>query len=104
MIKLLRNSNVALIGAGRIGKAFLQIILGSNFTGQNIRVLGVADIRESADGLVFARKRGIFTTSNFRDLYELNRLNVLIELTGNDFVVQELRNGVPKQIRLIDHY
>jgi PAS domain S-box-containing protein len=104
VIELLENSNIALIGAGRIGKIFLEIILGPNFIDRNIRVLGVADIKEAAKGILFARDHGIFTTSDFTDFYHIKDLNIIIELTADDSVITKVRESMPKSIRVIDHY
>ena len=58
----LENSKIAIVGGGRVCKAILKIVLGENFINHKLNILGVADINERAEGLVYAKKKGIFTT------------------------------------------
>jgi len=54
MRDILNNSNIAVVGGGRVCKAMLKIVMGKNFH-QKMAILGVADINEQAEGLVYAR-------------------------------------------------
>jgi len=50
MIKdILTYSNIAIVGGGRVCKAILEIVLGENFSGKGIRIVGVADINDEAE-------------------------------------------------------
>jgi PAS domain S-box-containing protein len=101
--KILTYSNIAIVGGGRVCKAILQIILGENFRGKGIRIVGVADIEEEAEGFVYAREKGLYTTTEYRELYHLEGLDVIIELTGDNEVLEELKVSKPEKVRLIDH-
>jgi PAS domain S-box-containing protein len=103
MRDMLHNSKVAIVGGGKVCKAILKILLGKNFP-QKIDILGVADINEQAKGLVYARKKGIFTTLDYRDLYRLEGLNLIIELTGDNGVLNQIKSTKPADVRLIDHF
>ena len=104
MKEILENSNIAIVGGGRVCKAILEIILGENFVGQRLNIAGVADINDEAEGLVYARDKGIFTTLDYRDLYKNKKLNLIIELTGDNRVLEELKATKPAEVRLIDHF
>lgn len=104
MKEILENSNIAIVGGGRVCKAILEIILGENFIGQRLSIAGVADINDEAEGLVYAREKGIFTTLDYRDLYKDKKLNLIIELTGDNRVLEELKATKPAEVRLIDHF
>jgi two-component system NtrC family sensor kinase len=43
-------------------------------------------------------------TQDFRELYQIPDLELIVELTGSDAVFQELARGCPRQVRLIDHF
>jgi len=62
MREILKDSNIAIVGGGRVCKAILKIILGEDFINQKLNILGVADINDNAKGLMYAREKGIFTT------------------------------------------
>ena len=58
-------------------------------------VLGVADIDMQAEGLQFARQLGIRTTTDYRELYALDGLQCLLELTMDpDSPVEEVVGGI----------
>jgi len=102
MRDILNNSNIAVVGGGRVCKAMLKIVMGKNFH-QKMAILGVADINEQAEGLVYAREKGIFTTLNYRELYNIEGLDLIIEVTGDDRLLEEIKSTKPRNVRLIDH-
>ena len=102
MRDILNNSNIAVVGGGRVCKAMLKILMGNNFH-QKMAILGVADINEQAEGLVYAREKKIFTTLNYRDLYNIEGLDLIIEVTGDDRLLEEIKSTKPRNVRLIDH-
>jgi len=103
MRDILHNSKVAIVGGGKVCKAILKIVFGKNFP-QKADILGVADIDEHAEGLVYARKKGIFTTLDYKDFYQFEGLNLIIELTGDDRVLNLIKSTKPAYVRLIDHF
>jgi len=104
MKEILEHSNIAIVGGGRVCKAILTIVLGDNLSNHELNILGVADIRETAGGLVYARNKGIFTTLDYRELYDIRGLNLIIELTGDSRVLEEIETTKPAEVRLIDHF
>ena len=103
MRDILHDSNIAVVGGGRVCKAILKIIFGKHFP-QKINILGVADVSKQAEGLVYARNKGIFTTLDYKDLYTIEGLDLIIELTGDNKVLEELKATKPAHARLIDHF
>ena len=82
---------------------FLEYLLDKNNVAQIPSVLGVADINPQAEGLRYADSLGIFTTQNYRDLYKIEGLKVLIELTDDATLWDVIRKNKPAEIELIDH-
>ncbi|MGD8960509.1 MAG: PAS domain-containing sensor histidine kinase, partial [Desulfobacteraceae bacterium] len=74
MIENLLGFNIAVIGGGRFCKILLEFLHEKNLVERNVTVLGVADINPHAEGLLFARQLGIFTTHDYRELYNLKNL------------------------------
>ncbi|MBW1690072.1 MAG: PAS domain S-box protein [Deltaproteobacteria bacterium] len=104
MREILNYSNIAIVGGGRVCKAILEIVLGENFRGKGMKIIGVADINEGAEGFEYAKKRGLYTTTEYRELYQIEGLDVIIELTGDNEVLEELKATRPADVRLIDHF
>ena len=102
--EILTYSNIAIVGGGRVCKAILEIVLGENFSGKRMRIIGVADIDSEAEGIVFAREKGLYITTEYRELYQIEGLDVIIELTGDGEILEELKASKPQKVRLIDHF
>ena len=100
MKEILQNSNIAIVGGGRVCKAILEIVLEESFLKQKLNISGIADINDRVE----AREKGIFTTLDYRDLYDIRGLNLIIELTGDNRVLEELKATKPEKLRLIDHF
>ncbi|MFH1624234.1 MAG: PAS domain S-box protein, partial [Pseudomonadota bacterium] len=104
MKEILRNKNLAFIGGGIACKAILQILLAKTFSNEGWDIIGVADINNKAEGLLYAREKGIFTTLEYKDLYGFKELDLIFELTGDDKILEEIRATKPSDIVLIDHF
>ncbi|MCP4762022.1 MAG: PAS domain S-box protein, partial [archaeon] len=103
MIDILYNSNIAFIGGGSICKEILETILGRYFNDLNLTVIGVADTNNKAKGLTYAKKKGLFTTKDYKELLKIKGIDLIIELTGDYNVLNELKVSKPSQAKLIDH-
>ena len=103
MLNELLKSNFAIIGGGRFCKNLLRLLSSDSFKDQDFSVLGVADVNARAEGLVYAAQIGIFTTSNFNDLYQLDNLEFIIELTGDAKLTAELSQSKPDKLKIIDY-
>jgi PAS domain S-box-containing protein len=103
MIENLKNSKIAIIGGGRFCKILLEFLCERNVPECSVTVLGVADIKPHAEGLLFARQLGIFTTHDYRELYDLENLEVLIEITDDPALGETIGKTKPEGVQLIDH-
>ena len=104
MIAALLGSNIAIVGGGRICKAILQTLSSENFGQKNFTILGVADIDDQAKGLNYARQLGVFTTNDYRQLFKIENLHSIIELTKDDDLSEDIRRSTPHGIRFFDHF
>ncbi|MBI9082233.1 MAG: PAS domain S-box protein [Desulfobacterales bacterium] len=104
MIRILRGDKVAIVGGGRFCKEFLTLLLGSDFHRQRPVVVGVADPNPRAPGIGFARSHGIATFDDYGDFFAIQNLDVIIELTQNDLLAEEIRSRKPYTLHVIDHF
>ena len=93
--------NVAIVGGGPGCKAIMDIIFADKLSELRMNLIGVACTNPKAVGYCYAQERGIFTTRDYRDLYKLKDLNMLIELTGREEVANEISQTKPEHVRLI---
>jgi PAS domain S-box-containing protein len=103
MLDKLLKSNIAIIGGGNFCKKLLQLLFSEHFKDCKLTILGIADIDDEAEGFVYAKQMGIFTTRNYRELYPLKDLQVLIELTANSELWGMINDEKPEGVELIDH-
>jgi len=94
---------VALVGGGPGGLAVLKMFESDIFTQLKAKVIGVADINPEAPGFVYAKQKGLFTTTDYKDFYRIPELYLIIELTGKEDVLHEITQTKPAHIQLVDH-
>ncbi|MEH7746366.1 DUF1002 domain-containing protein [Neobacillus drentensis] len=88
--------NVMIVGAGKGGTAILKILKESEV----LKVSVVIDRNLNAPGILLARTEGINTGTDWQP-YLTDQIDIIIEVTGNEVVFQELRNAKNKQTVLI---
>ncbi len=95
--------NVAIVGGGPGCKAILDMMFAEKLSQLRMKPIGVACTNPKAVGYRYAQEKGIYTTRDYRDLYSLEGLNMIIELTGRTEVANEISRTKPDHVRLMDH-
>ena len=95
--------NVAIVGGGKACHNLLRVLDEDRLARLRMRVLGVSDRNPEAPGFRYAEELGLFTTTTLQELYTLEELNLIIELTGSEKVRDEILKTKPSGISFIDH-
>ncbi|MES0362420.1 MAG: PAS domain S-box protein [Desulfobacteria bacterium] len=103
MMEQLEAINVGIVGGGRGCKAVIEMILARKLKRLRMKIVGVADLYQDAVGYRYAQEQGIYTTTDYRDLYRLKDLHMIIELTAREEVANEIPRTKPKHVRFMDH-
>jgi PAS domain S-box-containing protein len=98
-----KHLNVAIVGGGPGCKAIMEMIFAEKLSQLRMNLIGVACTNPKAVGYRYAQENGIYTTKDYRDLYKLKDLNMIIELTGRQEVVNEISRTKPAHVRFLDH-
>jgi len=98
-----RALNVGIVGGGPGCEAIMGMIFAEKLSEVRMKLIGVASTNTKAVGYLYAKEKGLYTTRDYRDLYQLKDLNMIIELTGRDEVAGEISRTKPDHIRLMDH-
>jgi len=88
--KLRRSASatrVAIIGAGRGGKALMEIFAEDPL----VHIVGIAEIDPNAAGIRLARQLRIPVTRDYRELLEMECVDLIIDVTGNPEVAEVLQ-------------
>ncbi|RJO64819.1 MAG: PAS domain S-box protein [Myxococcales bacterium] len=100
-----RPLNMAIVGGGRACESFLNMIRLGRLGRFAFEVCGVADVQLDSPGIRYAREIGIpKITTDFRELLTIPDLDLIVELTGNDRVRDELERLRPRHVRLVDSF
>jgi two-component system cell cycle sensor histidine kinase/response regulator CckA len=103
MMEPVKALNVAIVGGGLGCKAIMDMIFAERLSGLRMKLIGVADINPKAMGYRYAQEKGIYTTTDYRGLYKFKDLDMIIEVTGDEEVANEISRTKPDHIRLVDH-
>jgi two-component system, NtrC family, sensor kinase len=95
--------NLALVGGGETCRHFLEFLGKVSPPHLDIHILGVCDIHPQAHGLQLAKKLGIFTTQDCREIFKIEGLHGVLELTHRRDVLLELARYKPDDVWIIDH-
>jgi PAS domain S-box-containing protein len=102
-MKIAKAVNVAIVGGGVGCKVIMDIIFDEKLSQLRMNLIGVSDTNPEAVGYRYAQQMGIFTSRDYRDLYKLQELNMIIELTGLEEVTREISRNKPDHVHLMDH-
>lgn len=87
---------IAVVGGGRRCLSLLEVLENNETTDIRACIVGVADINPEAVGYRYARDTGIFTTHDYKRLFELPRVDLVVNLTGNQGLCPDLNSCAPK--------
>ena len=99
----MKTYNVAIIGAGRGCLAIMDMISTDRLRQLQMYIEGIADINPEAPALRHAQSLNIFTTSKYKDLFDIPNLDLIIELTGDPLLSQTIQGEKPAHVHLMDH-
>ncbi|MBW1808496.1 MAG: PAS domain S-box protein [Deltaproteobacteria bacterium] len=100
-----RPLNAAIVGGGKGCVSILKMVEGDELGRFRMRVLGVADPDQNAQGIRYAIESKVpVVTSDYHELYKIPDLDFIIELTGLYEVRDEIERSRPRNLRLIDHF
>ncbi len=93
----------AFVGAGPGCRAVLELFQQGRLPFLNLEILAVVDLDPRAEGMRFAREQGWRTLTRIDDALALDGLQLVIELTGRDEVLEEIYQHLPSGVRVMDH-
>ncbi|MEW5924089.1 MAG: PAS domain-containing protein [Candidatus Zixiibacteriota bacterium] len=93
-----------IIGGGKGCRAIIELSLGGFLKELPLDMLYVVDLDHNAPGCVFAREHNLKTSNDMHGILSSTpNIELIIELTGNDEVLESIYKIMPPGARLIDH-
>ena len=76
--------NIVIIGGGKAS----VVIINHFVNNKEVRIIGICDLDETAEGVIQAKKHGILTSNKIEEMVSRSDVNMVIELTGEPKVRQ----------------
>ncbi len=95
--------HVAIVGGGKACLNLLKILDEERLSRLKLKLLGVSDKDSEAPGFRYAQELNLFTTTDLEELFNLEGLNLIIELTGSERVREEILRTKPSGVSFMDH-
>ncbi len=93
---------IAVIGGGKRCEGFLKMLDSMRFPRLKAQIVAVADLNPDAAGMQLARRKGIITTNDFLDFFKIPDLDLVIELTGNEELLEDFLRLKPPHVRVLE--
>jgi len=93
--------NIAVVGGGRKCAQLLNLIDQHEFKEIHPKIVGVADLKADAPGMLMAKEKGLFTTKNYEDLFDRVDIDLIIELTGDTDIIYDILAKKGPHVRAI---
>lgn len=93
---------IAIIGGGKRCRAFLEMFDARRFPNLGAEIVAVADPNPEAAGIRLAREKNIFTTVDYKDFYGIKDLDLVIELTGQEELLEDFLRNNPARVRVLE--
>jgi two-component system NtrC family sensor kinase len=93
--------NIAVVGGGTRCAQLLKLIDQHQFEKIHPKIVAVADLKADAPGLLLAKRKGLFTTADYNDLFLLDDIDLIIELTGNPDIIYDILGKKGEHVRAI---
>jgi len=95
--------NVAIVGGGPGSEAVMKLIMADTFSELSMNIVGVAIRNSEALATRCAHELGLYLTKEYKDLYEIKDLDLIIELTGSDEVLEDILKTRHPRVKVMDH-
>jgi PAS domain S-box-containing protein len=103
-IEIFRSAKVGIVGGGVFCSKLIDFLLNEDRSPRKPTIIGVADVDPQAKGFRHAQRLGIFTTADYTRLYDLEGLEVLLEITRDSDLPATIMQTMPRHILLVDHF
>jgi two-component system NtrC family sensor kinase len=93
----------AIVGGGKGCRAILKLLDAGRLRELAMDVAYVVDPDDDAPAMRFARRKGIATLADFTDAFADPDIQLVVELTGDQRVLDRIYHDLPAGVRVIDH-
>lgn len=93
----------AIVGGSGSGYTLMKMLDKERLSRLNVEILGFSDANPNSPGFLLAKQNGIYTTTDFNELFSLKGLNLIIELSGSHEIREQIYEKKPAGVSILDH-
>ena len=93
--------NIAVVGGGTRCKRLMEVIERHKFQEMEPKIVAVSDVNDRAPGFRKAREQGLYVTADYNDFFNLEDIELIIELTGNIDIYNDIIAKKGRSVRAI---
>ena len=98
-----KRLNVAIVGGGPGSEAVMKLVMADTFSELRMNISGVAIRNPETPARKYADELGLNITERYEDLYKIQDLDLIIELTGSNEVLEDILKNRPSRVKVMDH-
>ncbi|MBU8849386.1 MAG: PAS domain S-box protein [Desulfobacterales bacterium] len=98
----LKGLNIAIMGGSHPCKEILQLLLSDGLKDLDCRILIVADPFTRVEGLKYAKKQKLLTTTDYNDIFKLENLDLILKLAQDKSLNTFIEKAAPQHIKLLN--
>lgn len=95
--------NIAIAGGGTRCLRLIELVDNYAFRDISPKIRAVADTNPDAVGIRRAREKGLIVTDDYSDFFSMEDLDLIMELTGDADVFQDILSRKDPAVRVIGH-
>lgn len=92
---------IAVVGGGTRCRDLIRVIDTSEFHEFRPEIIAVADIDPTRPGYVAAKEKGLFVTRDYNDFFNIDDIELIIELTGDIDIYNDILKKKGREVRAI---
>ncbi len=92
---------IAVVGGGYRCSKLIDVVKQHRFKEINPEIIAVADLKHDVPGMLKAKKMGLYTTNDYNDFFKRDDIDLIIELTGNMDIYNDILAKKNKNVRAI---
>jgi PAS domain S-box-containing protein len=93
--------NIAVVGGGKRCLRLMNVIQRHTFEEVDPKIVAVADLDHNSPGFEKAKSEGLFVTNDYNDFFKRDDIDLIIELTGDMDIYNDILTKKKKNVRAI---
>ncbi|MDM8518280.1 ATP-binding protein, partial [Desulfobacterales bacterium HSG16] len=91
------------VGGGKRCQKLIEMIKKHKLQEISPKIVAIADKRDNASDIFRAEEEGFFVTKDYNDFFDRDDINLIVELTGDQNIYNDILDKKRKNVRAVDN-